>query len=327
MSKLLYTVDNLVSEVRQQLDEQNRDSVNNELDILPCLNRAQDYAFDILARRYKEPILRHADMSLVGGQAEYDLPEDIFEDRLLKMEIRIPSGDGARATFREIDRISYSDLTDYESASQTNVPYYYCLFGRTIRFVPSPTGTYGVRYWSLRDPEKLVLEQGRITRVQAAQQYVIVDQIGSSLVTEADQLGSYVNVIDGQTGEIKGTLQVQNITDNRVAFRTVPQRSTVLNRTISAGMSGLEIEEDDYLCAVDGICVPYYRTPTTNFLIQFAVAEITRKLGGQADAEEKILDKFEKQLERTWTGRETFLRVKKKSPIYGRNIRRAYRNY
>src|ERR1043166_4493882 len=162
MSRLLYTVSNLVSEVRQQLDELNSDSVDTTLDILPSLNRAQDYAFDVLARRYKEPILAPADLTLVGGQAEYDIPENVFEDRILKIEAAIPSGVGARRTYREIDRIGYNDLTDYESASQTNVPYYYCIYGRTIRFVPTPTGTYSTRYWYLREPEKLVLPQGRI---------------------------------------------------------------------------------------------------------------------------------------------------------------------
>ena len=37
MPRLLYTVDNLVSEVRQQVDELNRDSVSTEDDILPTL--------------------------------------------------------------------------------------------------------------------------------------------------------------------------------------------------------------------------------------------------------------------------------------------------
>lgn len=323
MSQLLYTVSNLVEEVRAQVDEQNVDSVSTESDILPSLNRAQDYAFDILARRYQEPILQYSTLELVGDQSEYDIPEDIFEDRVQKIEIQIPSG-ASRATYREVERISYRDLSSYESASATNVPYYYCIIGRKIRFVPTPTGTYPARMWSLRNPEKLTMPQGRITIVNSGSSYVILDQAGANLSTESDQLESYVNVVDGQTGVIKGTLQVQILSNNKVTFRTVPTRSTVLNREVSGSMASMNVLQDDYLSPVDGTCVPFFSKPICNFLIQFAVSEITRKLGGAADMEERVLEKFEKQVERTWAGRETTLRIKKRSNNWGPVIRRLW---
>lgn len=322
MSKLLYTTQNLIDEVRNQVDEQNRDSVSTESDILPSLNRAQDYAFDILSRKYEEPILAYTTLNLVGGTIEYDIPENVFEDKIQKMEVIVPSSSNTQATFREIQRLSYRDITNYESTTKTNIPYYYCIIGRKIRLIPTPTGTYNARMWYLRNPEKLVLPQGRITVINTTSNYVVVDSAGSELTTEADQLGSYVNVIDGQTGEIKGTLQIQILSENKVTFRTVPTRSTVLNRTVSGSLSSLSIGLDDYLSPVDGTCVPYYGRPVCNFLIQFAVAEITRKLGGSADMEEKVLEKFEKQVERTWVGRETQLRIKKKSPNWGVPINR-----
>lgn len=322
MTALLYTVQDIVDQVRNQTDEQNRDSVSTENDILPSINRAQDFAFDILARVYEEPILAYRTLDLSSGAIEYDIPEDVFEDRIQKMEVAMPTANGTLQSFREMQRISYRDLTLYESATRTNVPYYYCIIGRRIRIIPPPSGIYNIRMWYLRNPEKLVIPQGRITIVNTASNYVVLDSAGDSLTTEADQLGSYVNVIDGQTGEIKGSLQIQILAENRVTFRTVPTRSSVLNRTISGGLSDLEIAQDDYLSPIDGTCVPYYGKPISNFLIQFAVAEISRKLGGQADQEEKVLEKFERQVERTWTGRETSLRVKKRSQNWGIPINR-----
>lgn len=319
MAKLLYTVQNLVDEVRSQIDEANQDSVDTNLDILPALNRGNDFAFDIYARLYPEPILTYSTLPLVADTSEYTLPEDTFEDRVLKIEIQIPSA--GRATFREVQRISYRDLSMYESSSKTNVPYYYAVFGRKIRFAPTPTGTYSARMWSLKQIEKLVLPQGRITTINTGSNYVIVDAAGGDLTTEADQLGSYVNVIDGQTGEIKGTLQIQILLEDKITFRTSPLRSTVLNRTIST-LADLSISQDDYICSVEGTCVPYYSTPTSNFLIQFASESMTRKLGGNADSEEKILDKFEQQVERTWVRRETTLRIKKRSQNWGVPVRR-----
>lgn len=320
MPNLLYTVDNLVDEVRSQLDEQNRDSVDTNTDILPVLNRAQLYAFDILSRRYPEPILAYGDLQINANQQEYTLPENVFEDRILKLEMRLPSG--AAATYREVERISYRDISNYESGSQTNIPYYYTVFGRTIRLTPLPSGAYSARMWYLRNPEKLVLPQGRITIVNEGLNYIDVDSAGGDLTTESDIYGSYVNFIDGQTGEIRGTMQIQNISNDRIYFRTSPTRASVLNRTINTDMADISPKQDDYICLISGICVPYYGTPISNFLIQFTVAEITRKLGGESDKEENILQKFEKQVERTWAGRETQLRIKKKSRIWGTPARR-----
>jgi hypothetical protein len=328
MPRLLYTTDNLVDEVRSLLNEENADSVDTTADILPALNRAQAFAFDILARKYPEPILAPLEgaITVTGTTSEYDIPEDVFEDRLLKVEFAVPaSGSGGRS-FRECQRISFRDISNYESASKTNLPYYYCLYGRKIRFVPQPTGTYQPRIWVLRNAEDLVLPQGRITRISTAANYVIVDEAGDGLTTEIDQLGSYVNVIDGQTGVIRGTLQISNIAENKISFRTVPSRSTVLNRDVSGALSDLDISEDDYLCSVQGICVPYYGQPTSNFLVQFAVCQIRsqRLGGGDVASEEQVLDKFEKQVERTWVGREKKMRVQKRSQNWGVPTRRWY---
>jgi hypothetical protein len=318
MATILHTVQDLIDQVRSQLDEQNRDSVSTESDILPSMNRAQDYAFDILARKYPEPILAYSTLDMVSGEAEYSIPENVFEDRVQKLEVEVPNGTG-RSTYREVQRISYRDISNYETTTPSNLPQYYCVIGRKLRIIPAPSGAYDLRMWYLRNPEKLKTPQGRITIVNEAQRYVIVDSAGSSLTTEADQLGSYVNLIDGQTGEIKGTLQIQILSDDKVTFRSTPTRSTVLNRVVSGSLTSLGIQQDDYISPIDGTCVPYYGSPVSNFLIQFAVAEITRKLGGQSDTEEKILDKFEKQMERTWAGRETQLRVKKKNTSWGNN--------
>lgn len=324
MPRLNYTVENLVNEVRQQLDEMNRDSVSTEADILPTLNRAWDFAADILSRKYPEPLLKYTTLDLQGGQFEYDIPEDVFEDRILKLETMVPVGTG-RANYIEIQRISYRDITNYESATVSSFPLYYCIIGRKIRIVPQPSGSYNARMWFIRNPEKLVMPQGRVTIIDssASPNYIIVDQADGNLTTQSDQLASYVNVIDGQTGEIRGSLQIQSIVDNKITFRTTPTRSSVLNREIQK-LSDIQIQQDDYICAIDGICVPYFGRPTSNFLIQYAVSEITRKLGGAAETEEAVLKKFEQQVERTWAGRQQDLRVKKKSNVWGTNTRRYW---
>jgi hypothetical protein len=325
MPQLMYTVENMADEIRAGIDEDNPDSVDTERDILPAMNRAQDYAFNIYARKYPEPILRYTSLPLTAQVAEYEIPEDVFEDRIMKVEIEVPvqMGVSGRSTKREVQRISYRDISNYESTSLTNVPYYYTIIGRQIRFVPTPTGAFPARLWYLTNPEKLVLPQGRITIINTVGNYVIVDSAGTSLTTESDQLGSYVNVIDGQTGVLKCTLQIASINGDRINFRSIPSRTTVLNRTVATSIP-LTVGADDYLCAIDGICVPYYGRPTSNFIIQYSMAELTTKLGGDRTVMEQVLAKFEQQVERDWVGRERQMRIQKRSRSWGVPTRRFH---
>ncbi len=319
MTRLLYTVDDIIGEIRSCIDEDNTDSINTTRDILPALNRAQDYAFDVLARKYPEPLLASADLSLVSNTSDYDVPDNVFEDRVRKVEIAIPTG-GGRFMYQELTRISYSDSGMYTAGNLTAIPRYYCLFGRTIRIIDTPTGVYSARIWFLRNPERLVEPQGRVTTIGS--NYLIVDSQGSALATEADQLGSYVNVVNGKTGEIRGSLQIQVLGTDRIIFRASPLRSAVLGRTISSAPADTDVQVDDYLAPITGTCVPYYSRPISNFLIIYTSAELNGKLGvEESTMEQKLLDKLETQIERTWVGREQSLRVKRRSRIWGRPIR------
>lgn len=302
------TVDMLLSDVRSMLDEENTENVSDDSDLLPALNRAQDYAANILSRHYESPMLTRADVTLSSSEQEYSIPEDAFEERLEKVEVYI------NQTYYPLKRIDYRDISLYETPTKINVPYYYCVIGNKYRLIPGPTGTYPARIWYLKDPDPLVQVQGRITRTDSSGGFVYVDNVGSSLTTESDELDSFVNVIDGQSGEVKQTLQIKSISSNKITFKTVIDggRTSVYGRTISTSLSS-EVAIDDYLCSAKGTCVPFFQKPFSNFMIQYAVAEITRKLGGPADIELRVLKELEEQVERSWVGREQSLRVKKRS--------------
>lgn len=313
------TTTDLIEEVRSLLDESNRANVSDELDILPALNRAQDVAANILARHYESPLLTYKSLQLTQGQSEYDIPEDAFEQRIEKCEVYITS------VYYPIKRIDYRDITLYETPTRTNVPYYYAVIGQKFRLLPSPTAVYPLRIWYLKDPEALVAPQGRITVVNTSSNYVVVDEIGTDITSAMDDLNSYVNLIDGQTGVIKATMQVQSIAGGRVTFKSSPSRATVLNKTISSSLPAT-VEPDDYLCTIHGSCIPVFKKPFSNYLIQFAVAEIQRKLGGPADIELKVRDELEKIVERSWVGRENFLRVQKRNRNWQVPSRRYFNN-
>jgi hypothetical protein len=313
---MLYTTDELVTAVRSRLDEMNRDSVDTTRDILPALNRALEFAVDIYSRHYPDPFLRYEVLPLNGTDQEYNIPGDVFGDRIVRIEIKT-----SKNTYREVTRILYRDAVNYETDGTTAIPYYYTIVGRKIHFIPGPSGTYSARLWYVKEPEPLVLQQGRVTKVNIANNYVVVEGLGTDLTTQSDQLNNYVNIINGETGEVRGTLQIASISGDRITFRTTTSRSTVVGLPVSTSLTDLGATEDDYICVAEGTCIPYLGAPTSNFLIQYAIAEISRQLGVQSQEEEAILAKFEEQVKRTWAGRETTIRVAKRSQAFGVPIR------
>lgn len=306
MARLLTTSD-LIADVRSVLDESNQASIDDTADIIPALNRAQDYASNILARHYECPLLTFVTVTPTAGDASLDIPDDAFEQRIEKVEVSV-SGN-----YIEVPRVSYRELYQYEAGTaQVAIPLAHALVGNEYRLAPTPSGAYPLRVWYLRDPAPLVLGQGRVTAYNTSAGTITVDSAGDELSTEMDQLESFVNLIDGSTGAIRATLQIRTIEGNRLSFRTSPARSTVLGRTVATAVPST-VEEDDYLCSVSGTCIPVLKKPFSNFLIQYAVAELQRKLGGPADAEQAVLKELERQVERSWVGREQSLRVKAKS--------------
>lgn len=310
------TVNDLMEEVRAQLDEANTVSVSDSADILPALNRGQNYAVDILARNYKEALLTSTIITLVPNQSTYPIPEDAFEQRLLKIESLI----GGVAT--ELSYLSYQDI-DSSTTFSSGLPGSYTILGLDFLVYPTPVAAGQIKIWYLKDPLPLVSSQGRITVINTTDNYINVDSVGEDLETVSDNLQNYVNIIDGTTGLRKGTMQILNLVpgSTKITFKTVADRATVLDATVSTDLADISVAIDDYICLVKGSCVPFFKKPISNFIVQYAVAELTRKLGGENGAEQQVLEKFERQMERTWAQRPNNLRVQNRLPSWSRTAR------
>lgn len=318
----LTTVDDIIAQVRSVLDEDNQSAVEDS-DILYAINRGQDYASDLLAKHYEDVLLVNRLITLDPDTDLYDIPEDCFEERLEQVDINV------NGYFYETMRMSYRQISTYESPNKTSAPAYYCVMGRQFKLIPAPTGAFQARIWYLKEPDELVKPQGQIVTVNAASNYIFINDVANSdLSTESDNLESYINFVDAQTGIIKGSMQISSIADNKITFRSSPLRTSVLNKTIEGDLSdlasGLTVEPDDYICLVKGNCVPFLKKPLTHFLVQYGVNEMRRKLGEPADMEQRILDDFARQVEGQWAGRENTFRVKNRNTIWSRNYRRFF---
>lgn len=319
-------VDDLIDQVRSKIDLDSVDGIDDDSDILPALNRGQKYAFDILSRQYPEPLLKRKEIPIIPSTELYEIPVDAFEDRLLQVEVRYNN------TFHPIDRISYRQLSlwSYQDQSSSAYPQWYVVEGRKFRLAPKPGGGVNtLRLWYIRQPEHYVKQQGRITAVDTANNYVIVDSIGADLSTDAESLKAYVNVIDPLTGLIKASLQIQSIdtTTKKIVFKASPTRTTVLAKTVVGDLSSLKDEDgasislspDDYLCSIQGTCIPQYKDPISNFVIEYATAEMKDKLQREnLVLAQQVLEKFEKQVKDTWAKRELSHRITRSNRVWNR---------
>lgn len=288
----------------------------------------------ILTKHYPEPYLVEYTFDVVSSRDNYKIPEDAWSDMVTKIEMKQPGQD-----YRyEVERAAYRDATKFRAGSRPNVPAYYIIRGREVELVPQPSGTYDGIMWYVRAPERLVLQKGRITLVKADTNTVNVDLVGSGITTEVDDLGSWVNIVDGQTGEIKATCQVKNISGTQViTFKSnidakhLTADGTILNRTPTTDLTtvtdsngNLAIHPNDYICSIQGTCVPYFFQPARNFIISHAAADCGRAIGVPSDSMYREREKFEKEIRSSWVGREAGLRVKNNSPHWqaNRNIGR-----
>lgn len=318
-----WTVDDLVIAVRSLLDEENSAHIDDDRDILPSLNRAQESAAGIVADKYESPLLATTIVDLVTNQDSYDMPVNIFEDRVEKVELLEADG---RAV--PIQRISFRDSTTFSGETPNQYPVAYYIMEKSIVITPTPTAGNRLRIWYIKAPPRLTKSQGRITSIKDAstvtENYVMVDAVGSGISEDTDSLESFVNIINGNTGKIKGTFQIQFTDDQQVKFKAAlgVDRSTVFGLTVLTDLADASVALDDYLCLAEGSCMLYLLQPIHNYIVQYAVSELKgEKLDESNQALQIALDKAEKRMERLWVGRESDMIVKRKNRSWS-NFRR-----
>lgn len=315
-------VNELVDQVRSQLDEFNEASITDQ-HVLDALNRAQKAATRITARRLDTIFLAETEITTVGGQREYDMPDDVFGRRIEKVELL----QGSIAW--RIKHISYKQRDPYIVSSQTNRPYYYDVIGAKIRLYPTPSDGQRLIIHYSRTPDTAVVSQGQINRIDTTNNYIIVDDIGSDITTESDQRNSYVNFIDYITGDVKGSMQVA-FTDTgigQIKFKSSGlTRDSVLGKSISTSIP-TNVTEDDYVCIVKGTCVPQLPDAYTDYLIQHAVVAIKRRTREPTEEEYAALKDIEGELKKLMQGREQQQRIRKANSHWGRPLGGTLRRY
>ena len=308
------TSSDMIGDVRVRIDEDNVKSATNDA-ILRMLTQGAERALRLAIRKHPDGLLTSGSLTLVSGQAMYDIPEYVYEDYVLRVEINY--GDGH---YQEVERRDFANTASFEQSDSRDAPLVWRQNGEHIEFVPAPSGTYNARFWYIEDIPPLVLPEGRVTKVNSTGNYCFIDWGDeTSVSTVSDENESFLNVVDGQTGRIKGSLQVSDITDAKLTFRASPTESSVLNRTISGSVSDVSLEKNDYVCNVSGTCMPLMKKSIYQYAVQYAVTMLMPKASGNYELEAQILKDFEDELNTSaWTGRRSSMRIRDRARAWGR---------
>jgi len=318
------TVQDLIDQVRFKIQEADTSQVSDDI-ILDKLNLAKNYAYSKMAKHYLDPLLTYEE--LTTDEQELTIPEEAFQDRVVKVEY-LEQGTGRwievrQVTFRELGKVSVNSTVQY--------PTCWSVVKRKIRF-PNKYRSNTFRLWYIEDVGNLVKPQGRIDNITksvttieddvevTSRPYITVDAVGDS-VDPTDSYKKYISIVDATTGEVKNSLQVEEINDNvQLIFKETPTRTEVLNVPIegedSLNDEDSEIELDDYICEVGGTCVVYFGDDILRVILQYAANELREDLGTIKSGQDNKLNKLEKDLEGTKSGRQTTKRINNRSPIW-----------
>jgi hypothetical protein len=304
------TVNDLAEELRSLLDEFNDSNLDIERDVLPVFNDAQLVAFGVLARSYPEPLLTPIDIEVASGTITVELPEALFGDSLREVEWIDPN-DYDRP--QKCDLVIIRKLSQNHASSAVDAPRMHTIYGRNIRFNQPASGRKTLRLWALREPDQLISPFGRILNVDETNNILYLTDIATDYdVTSGDY--SYVNIIDGQTGLIKGTVQILEWDEVDTArIKLVPDASLVMGKPVNGDISSAL--RDDYLCFIKGTCVLQFSDVIRNFIKQYAIDRIKRnKLGYPYDVDNKLVDEFRKEMKKAYMGRMSAMRVWHNNP-------------
>lgn len=328
---MAYTVDDMIRTLRSKLQEQNNSKVS-DADILDFLNQGQDFAFDIVARRYPDSIAAKAVATLdtPSSAGIFTMPEDAFEQRLT----RVYRQEGNYTI--PLEAVGYREIDDF--SGKQGIPTHYAIMKNKVHLLPNENlGNYTFQYAYVQDIESFVKPQGRITSIIAdgtvdsdadmsvtdENASITVDSIGSDLSIDSASLNRFVNIVDSQSGLVKVSLELKTLdtTTNTITFKSTDglTRTKVDNKTIVGNIASA-VEADDYICLSSGSCVPYFQKPTSNYILQWAAVELKRSLGMDAQMESNALRKYEEQLEKMNSKRESSSRVYRRR--HPRNDRR-----
>lgn len=309
----MLTTTELIDEIRSLADEHNTAAWTDDR-VLAAANRGLRYVVSKLVEDYPEPLLVRAEIATTSYDADegLEIPDDCYENRVVYVQMDTPG----RPT--PVEARTSRTIGAHEYDSSVAVPAAWYPRKRRVVLAPPPNGTYAALLDYVQKPDPLVPVWGRVTSVGAT--YIVVDDLSTDVSSAGDEVESYVNVVDGSTGEIRGTFQVGHLEGGKLTLRATPVASTKMGRAVSgsASISTLGVAEDDYICHVRGTCVTQFGDMFSSYVVDYAAACISRALAeATASISEAIARRAKEDAAQQRAGRGATRRIKNRSRVWG----------
>ncbi len=292
------TIQDLIDELRSTIEEENDVQIQDDRDLLPIINSAHEKAFEVLSQVYSDPIMTFGTFN-VSTQI-WTLPENVYQEKI-KAAFWVDGDDQKICDCKKSSL--YTHLDRQTSSTSITYPRSYITLGRSLKFSSVPNGRLMVFY--LKEIDRLVRPIATIDSISGTNTILFSD-LDPDYDPTAARLDSYLNIVDGQTGLIKATVQVKTLGADSLEIKSVPERSRVHNRTISNDLTtltddlgqALTIEGDDYLCAIKGTCVLPYLSLIKSYVKQESIATLKRNQGFAYDVDQQLVGQFRSDMQK-----------------------------
>jgi len=154
------------------------------------INKSIQRLYNILVRSFGEDYyFKEADISIVSGTEEYDLPTDFY--KLLGVDLKIGTKRQDRIGIEKFlwkDRNRYS----YRPGGFVGRSFRYRMMGGSIIFVPEPTGANTVTLSYIRTATDLVVDSDSFDGINGFEEWVILDVAIKARIKEESDVSDLV---------------------------------------------------------------------------------------------------------------------------------------
>jgi hypothetical protein len=314
---MLDTVEDLIQQVRDVTDEDNAEDVSDAF-IIRMLNRAQQDLVSEITRKYNPQFMNEvvltssnfaADSSGVARVADLSKYMSSVAFKVNSVDSRI--GDA----WIPVRQVPFSHTLSLDTKTGTSSPILYSMQGSRIYVYPNIDTLVQLRIRYQMRPPKLVATEGRI--VEWTANTVTLNKAPSSISNSGDDLLNYINIIDQFTGQIKATLQVNQILDKEITIKTTDVRDTIFGLPVSAAIPE-DVSSEDLVCHAAGTCIPFLVSDLTNYHVEIAAFHVKRALGTVDTPDFQERDRVIERVSKLWSGRENTMKINRTRsfPLY-----------
>ena len=315
---MLDAVEDLIQQVRDVTDEDNAEDVSDAF-IIRMLNRAQQDLVSEITRKYNPQFMNEvvltakdfaADSSGVARVADLSKYMSSVAFKINSVDSRI--GDA----WTPVRQVPFSHTLALDTKTGTSLPVIYSMQGSRIYVYPNVDTLVQLRIRYQMRPPKLVATEGRI--VEWTANTITLNKAPSSISELEDDLLNYINIIDQFTGQIKVTLQVNEILNEKeITIKTTDVRDTIFGLPVSAAIPE-DISSEDLICHAAGTCIPFLVSDLTNYHVEIAAFHVKRALGTVDTPDFQERDRVIERVSKLWSGRENTMKINRTRsfPLY-----------